>query len=113
MTCSFSACEHAETVVLRGAFMVRLFKFAVLSIAAYAIATATPSQHLAMLKGLAAVREAISEACLRDGSPCTRAISQLRSAFVGFMDGGEVWGDSNRPWLDYPSPRSADPTPKT
>ncbi len=98
-------------MVLRGAAMARLFKYAILGIAAYAIATATPSQHLAMLEGLAAVRDAITEACRRDGSPCTSAIAQLKSALVSFTDPGETSMDGKRPWLDYPTPRSADATP--
>jgi hypothetical protein len=93
--------------------MARLFKFAIFGIAAYAIATATPSQQVAMLDGLTALKDAITDACQRDGSPCTRAISQLRSVLVGFKDSGETSGDSKPPWPDYPSPRSVDPKPET
>jgi hypothetical protein len=93
--------------------MARVLKFAILGIAAYAIATASPSQHVAMLQGLAALKDAITDACQREGSPCTSAITQLRSTLVGITDGGGKSEDNKRPWLDYPPPGSAHTSPKT
>jgi hypothetical protein len=60
--------------------MIRVFKLALVALLAYAIATATPTQQLAVMQGARAVGEAAFDACTREGSPCQRAIALLQSA---------------------------------
>jgi hypothetical protein len=60
--------------------MFRVFKLALVALLAYAIATATPTQQIAVMQGARAVGEAAIDACTREGSPCQRAIALLQSA---------------------------------
>ena len=73
--------------------MFRVFKFGLLALLAYAIATAAPTQQGAMIQGARALGEAVIDACTRAGSPCRRAIALLQSTFVssGALD------NSNKP----------------
>ena len=67
--------------------MSRLFKFAIFGLLAYAIVTATPAQQSAMIEGGIAVKDAVIDACLREGGLCTSAIAHLKSTVDGDVQG--------------------------
>jgi hypothetical protein len=62
--------------------MFRVLKFGLLALLAYVIATAAPTQQVAIIQGARALGDAVIDACTRDASPCRRAIALLQSAFV-------------------------------
>ena len=62
--------------------MFRVLKFGLLALLAYVIATAAPTQQVAIIQGARALGDAVIDACTREGSPCRRAIALLQSAFV-------------------------------
>ena len=49
--------------------MFRVFKLALVAILAYAIATARPTQQVAVIQGARALGKAVVAACTREGSP--------------------------------------------
>ena len=87
--------------------MPRLFKFAILGFLTYAVVTATPAQQAEIARGGLAIKDAAVEACQRDGSFCVRAIEYLTSAFAGHMR------ETDAPWLDDQSKRTAHTPPKS
>lgn len=62
--------------------MFRVFKLALVAILVYAIATARPTQQVAVIQGARALGKAVVAACTREGSPCQRAIALLKSALA-------------------------------
>lgn len=84
--------------------MPRLVKLAVLGFLVYAVATASDEQQSAMIAGGLAIRDAIAEACTRDGSLCTEAIGYLGARFTA-----PSTGPAATPWLDDPMKRPAKP----
>ena len=57
--------------------MFRVLKFGLLALLAYVIATAAPTQQVAIIQGARALGDAVIDACTREGSPCRRAIALL------------------------------------
>lgn len=82
--------------------MPRLLKLALLGFLAYAVATASDEQQLAMIAGGLAVRDAAVAACTREGSLCTQAVDTLAVRLSGPSSGA---GDAPSPWLDDPDKR--------
>ena len=66
--------------------MFRVFKLALVALLAYAIATATPTQQVAVIQGARALGEAVVAACTREDSLCQRGIGLLTSALPGAND---------------------------
>ncbi len=79
--------------------MPRLYKFAIIGFLAYAVVTATPDQQAEMGRGLVAIKNAAFEACTRDGSLCTQALSYAAATFTGGMS------NEPAPWIDEQSKR--------
>ncbi|MEW5961983.1 MAG: hypothetical protein AB1749_00325 [Pseudomonadota bacterium] len=82
--------------------MPRLVKLVLLGFLAYAVATASDEQQSAMIAGGLAVRDAVAEACTRQGSLCAEAISSLGARFTPSSAG-------TTPWLDDPAKRPTKP----
>ncbi|MFM7083503.1 MAG: hypothetical protein ACKOW3_00655 [Hyphomicrobium sp.] len=59
--------------------MFRIIKILILVLSAYAIFTATPAQHLDMMKGVLAFKDAFIQACVREGGLCTLAIEKIQT----------------------------------
>jgi hypothetical protein len=79
-----------------------LFKLVLLGFLAYAVATASDEQQSAMIAGGLAVRDAVADACTREGSLCAEAISAVGARFSAPSSG-------TTPWLDDPARRPAKP----
>lgn len=60
--------------------MFRILKILLLLLSAYAIFTATPTQHQDMMKGALAFKDAFLQACIREGGLCTLAIEKIQSS---------------------------------
>jgi hypothetical protein len=83
--------------------MPRLYKFAIFGFLAYAVVTATPDQQAEMGRGLLAIKNAAVEACTRDGSLCSQALSYAAATISGAMSNDPA------PWMDEQSKRVQPP----
>ncbi|OYW51832.1 MAG: hypothetical protein B7Z29_21175 [Hyphomicrobium sp. 12-62-95] len=63
---------------------------------AYSAATASPDQQMAILNGIAALKESVLDACRREKSPCTDAVQFARSA----LSSSEFTDRRHGTWLE-------------
>lgn len=83
--------------------MPRLYKIVLFGFMAYVIATASPDHQARMAGGLLAIKDAAVDACTREGSLCTSAISGLVAL------AGNTLNENAAPWLDEQSKRVEPP----
>jgi hypothetical protein len=81
--------------------MPRLIKFAVTGFVVYAVVTASPAHQAEIGRGLLAIKDAAVDACTRENSPCTIAVTYAVSTLSGVMS------DQPAPWMDNAQSRSS------
>ncbi len=83
--------------------MPRLYKFALLGFAAYALVTASPAQQSEIGQGLLAIKDAAFDACTIEGRLCTSALDYAMTTLSGSLS------DEPAPWMDEQGKRTQPP----